>query len=373
MKMRTGTVSLAALFLLAAVPVTRAGEVKIEKKDIILLEDGTEKKVDAVQEENYASVTFKLGGQPRKIKASLVKEVIYYDAPQAYRNGRGMMNQKKFKDAIANFETAQRASGVRDWIKTYSVFNIAQCYRFLGMVDDSNFKTAAEYYDTLLKEAPLTRFLPAALYYKGEALTRAKKYAKADETFLRLITEVGTKSLDEKWSRLADLAQAKVKEAKGHFDEASAKYTSIYNLYKSTDPAVANMAQLRKGLCLIAQKKYRDAKKYFQNLGRSAKGEDALAREIKAGASIGMGHCFLNDKNYLEARHWFLDAMVVNFSDEFGPQAMYHSALCYEHLKSKEKGADAKAKLIFSDLIKRYPTSKWSKKARDKGYKELPN
>ena len=305
--------------------------------------------------------------------AGEVKEVVYYDSPQAYRDAKGMMNQKKFKDAIENFEKAGKASGVRDWVKVYTLYNIAECYRLLGMTDETNYATAAETYDALLKEHPLTRFLPAALYYKGESLTRAGKYKEANATFQRLVTEVGTKSLQESWGRKADLAQARVKEEQGLYDEAFAKYTSIYNLNKSTDPTIANLALLRKGICLIEQKKFSEAKKYFQDLGRSAKGEGSLAREIKAGASIGMGHCLLNEKKYLDARHWFLTAMVVHFSDEFGPEAIYHAALCYENLKSKEPGADAHAKRLFSDLISRYPRSKWSKKAMEKGYKDLKN
>ncbi|MHC4780467.1 MAG: tetratricopeptide repeat protein, partial [Planctomycetota bacterium] len=96
-----------------------------------------------------------------------------------------------------------------------------------------------------------------------------------------------------------------------------------------------------------------------------------LAREIRAGASIGMGHCYLNDKNYEDARHWFLKAVVVNFSDEFGPEALYHAALCYDQLKSKEPGAKDRAKRLYSDLISRFPNSEWAKEAVRKGFKDL--
>jgi len=69
-----------------------------DKVDIILLKDGTEKK-GKVEEENYASVTYSVSGRRAKINASDVKDVLYSDAPQSYRNGVGLMNSKKFKDS----------------------------------------------------------------------------------------------------------------------------------------------------------------------------------------------------------------------------------------------------------------------------------
>ncbi|MHC4779198.1 MAG: tetratricopeptide repeat protein, partial [Planctomycetota bacterium] len=341
--MKTGKAIWVTALMLALCAYALGAE---KKKDIILLTDGGEKKVDKVEEENYASVTYSVSGRKVKVPAGEVKEVLYYDAPQTFRNGVGLMNSKKYKEAIENLEKAEKSSNVREWVKVHSLFYIAECYRFRGLEDASNYETAVENYAKLLSAYPLTRFLPQALYYKGDAQTRAKKYDDADATFQKLVTEVNTKSLDEKWARMADIAQARVKEARGRFDEAFHKYTSIYNLAKATHPTIANMALLRKGICLLKQNKFRDAKKYFEDLGRTAKGEGALAREIKAGAAIGLGHCFINDKNYVKARHSFLQAVVVHFSDEFSPEALFHAALCYDKLKGKEKGAGDRAKWL---------------------------
>ncbi|MHC5079839.1 MAG: tetratricopeptide repeat protein, partial [Planctomycetota bacterium] len=298
------------------------------------------------------------------------KEIHYYDAPQAFRTAVGLVGSKKYREAIEQFDAAEGA-GAREWLKVHALFHKAECYRLLGAQDASNYDTAVEMYDALLKEAPLTRFLAPALYYKGVSLRNAKKYGEANKAFQQLITEVGTKSLEESWASKADIAQARVKEAQGLFDEAEPKYDSIYQLNKSKDPAIANMALLRKGICKLKRKRYQEAKKYFEDLARKAEGEGMQAREVRAGAAIGMGHCFYNDKNYLDARHWYLKAMVVYFSDEFNPEAMFHAADCYEKLKGKEKGAGERAKWIFSDLISRYPNSEWAKKAEGMGFKDL--
>lgn len=362
---------LALLALAAVAPGAARAEEGAPAKDTIVLTDGTERKVDKVTEENYASVKFTNAGRSDQVKSADVKEVIYADAPQSFRNGTGLMNSKKYEEAIESFEKAAKARVDGDWIKPYTLFYQAECQRLLGAFEPSRYETAADLYDTLLREVPLTRFLARALYYKGVCLRSAGKYAEADKTFQQLITEVNTKTLGERWARMADIAQARVKEAQGLYDEAYYKYNSIYELTKNSDPTVANVAQLRKGHCLLKQKKFDDAKKYFQDLEKKAEGEGALARDIRAGAAIGLGHCFMNDKEIEEARHHFLQAMVVQFSDELNPEAMYHAALCYEQLKDKEGGAELRAKIIFSDLIRRYPSSEWSQKAKEKGYKVI--
>ncbi|GEM_PF-3583030 len=360
-----------AVLVPAAVLFLAAGALGGEEKDIILFKDHTEKKVDKVTEENYAHVKYINAGRTEQVKASDVEDVTYASAPQTFQNARGLMNSKKYEEAIESFKKAADASSA-DWIKPYTLYYRAHCHRKLGLREPSHYEEAAELYGTLLKEFPHTRFLAPALYYRGQALTQAEQYQEADKTFTRLTTEVSDKALEERWAHLGLVAQAHVKEAQGYYDEAFYKYESIYNTTRSTHPSVANKALLRKGLCLIKQKKFSQAKTYFQDLFRSASGEDIQAREIKAGAAIGLGHCFLNDDNVREARHWFLKAMVLYFSEEFTPEAMYYAGLCYEKLEKREGGAKKRAKIIFSDLLIRFPNSQWAAKAKEKNYQVLP-
>lgn len=341
-----------------------------DKDDVIVLTDGTVKKVTRIDEENYANVKFTSGGRQDSVKAADVKEITYGDAPQAFKNGLGLLNSKKYADAIKELLKAQKAAGVREWLKGYTLYFLGEASRRAGTTDPSAFESAVEYYDQLLKEVPFTRFLPQALYYKGECLMRMEKYSEANEVFNSLISEQARKGFDASWASMGQIAQAKVLEAQGHHDQAYHKYESIERM--ATDRDIKNMAKLRKGICLLAQKKYSEAKRYFQDLAESAEGESSAAREVRGGASVGLGHCFINENKYAEARHHFLKAMVIFFSsDDFNTEAMFHAGLCYEKLKSSEPGADFRAKLIFSDLIRRYPNSPWTKKAKEKGYKDL--
>ena len=67
--MKTAFAWILTVFTLALCSAARAGD---EKKDVILFKDGTQKSVDKVEEENYASVTYSVGGRSVKARASRV-------------------------------------------------------------------------------------------------------------------------------------------------------------------------------------------------------------------------------------------------------------------------------------------------------------
>jgi tetratricopeptide (TPR) repeat protein len=370
---------LCALLLAAAWPLA-AGAAEA-KKDVIVLLDGSERKVDSVDEETYASVKYTVSGRSDSVKAADVREVQYHDAPLAFKNATGLIASKKYKEALDQLKAAGAASGVRPWIKAYLSFLTAECYRGLGSSDPAYFVNAIEAYDQLLKEVPFTRFLPAALFQKGVCQRRAAKYDDATKTFTQLVTEVSTKSLPTAWGLRGNIEAAQVKEEQGLWDEAEQKYESIRMEAKNAgEKNIENMATLRKGICKIKQKKFGEAKTYFERIRTEeegermrGKGETAASREVRAGAAIGLGYCFWNDKNWEEARTQFLNALVVcPSSDEFNAEALYNAGLCYEKLKDKEgSGALNRAKVLMSDLLERYPGSKWAKTARDAGYKVL--
>jgi tetratricopeptide (TPR) repeat protein len=314
------------------------------------------------------------------VKAADVREVQYADAPVAFKSAMGLFGSKKFKEAIDQLKAAGAASGTGPWIKSYVPFYLGECYRGMGAADPSFFDLAVEQYDALLKDVPFTRFLPAALFAKGSCLRRAGKFDKAAAALTQLVTEVSTKSLPAFWGLRANIEAAQVFEEKGEFDQAEAKYRSVEQEAEgASEKTIANMARLRQGICKIKQKKFGEAKSYFEGIrnkeeaGRAeGKSETFASREVRAGAAIGLGYCLMNDKNFEEARAQFLQAVVVcPSSDDFNAEALYHAGLCYEKLKDKESGALERARHHMSDLLKRYPGSRWAKPARDAGYKEL--
>jgi TolA-binding protein len=341
-----------------------------KKKDIIMLVDGKTKEVPAVLEENFAHVKYRWGSGEQTLKITLVKQVVYYDAPDDFHTAMGLFSSKKYAEALAAFERAREAPSVRKWIQQYSLFFQGECLRKMGKTNKANFRTAVEKYQELLSTVPTTRFLPEALLYVGECQAYAGNYDKAVAAFRRLQTEQSKKALEPSWALKADLAEGRVLELKKDYMAAYHKFNSIYTMATRMGlTGVANKALLHKGLSLLKQKKFKEAERYFKDLFKNAKGEGAEVRSSKGGACIGLGHCYIEAKDLRKARFWFLRSMVVYFtSEDFHPEAMYFAGLCFHKLAKDEKGAKTRARAIFTELKRRYPESEWAKQVKGLGY-----
>ncbi len=103
--------------------------------------------------DTWRRVEWLVGEPPNQVKsgrsAEQVGEVVYYDRPAQFQYGISAELRGQFTEALDHFEEAAKAENVRDWIKQYTRFHIAQCLK--GMKKHAE---AIAAYQKLVEEIP---------------------------------------------------------------------------------------------------------------------------------------------------------------------------------------------------------------------------
>lgn len=320
-----------------------------------------------VLRENAKEVVFQSGGEGSPeiaVPSKEVRTVVYDDAPAAYAVGDQEKGSKRWAEAAKGYEKALKASGVRDWIKTYGNFNLGECYRRLGATNSTAYDTAIEHYQAVLSAQSDVRFLAETKFGLASALRGKKDFPGAERVLKELEGDVTTHGLAKQWGVTARLESARLLESQDRFGEAEAKYRSLAGSVRADFPEVANLANMRAGLCMVAAKKFEDARRHFSDLVRSA-GDDEW--EVQAGGHLGLGLCFYAEQEYQQARYEFLKVNAVFGNTEAHAEASYWAGHCNLQRQDKEKTARAEAKMLFREVIALHPESTWA----DKAEKEL--
>jgi len=317
-----------------------------------------------VLRENTKEVVFlpnSPGAKEQTVKAAEVRTVLYEDAPEAFRVADQERGQKRWAAAAKGYEKALRAAGVRDWIKVYANFYLGESYRRLGTVAAANYDTAIQHYGAALSAQRDCRMLAEVVYGLAQALRGKKDYAAAGAKLGELSKAVSDHGLDPSWDFLAQLEAARLLEAQEQFGEAGAKYRALKGR-AGAPPAMANLAAMREGLCLVYGNKFDEARRHFQGLIKSA-GKDEW--DVRAGAHLGLGRCFYGEEKFAEARHEFLKVNAIYGNTEAHAEATYWAAKSNLRLAEKEKGAKETAKLHFSQVLVLHADSPFADKAEE--------
>lgn len=317
-----------------------------------------------VLKENTKEVVFlpnSPGAKEQSVKAAEVRTVIYEDAPEAFRVADQERGQKRWAAAAKGYEKALRAAGVRDWIKVYANFYLGECYRRLGAASAANYDTALQHYQAVLAQQRDCRMLAEVLYGLAQALRSKKDYATAEAKLAELSKAVSDHGLDSSWDFLAQLEAARLLEAQDRFGEAGAKYRAL-KTRAGAPAAIANLAAMREGLCLVYGNKFDEARTHFNGLIKSSGNEEW---DVRAGAHLGLGRCFYGEEKFAEARHEFLKVNAVYGNTEAHAEATYWAAKSNLRLADKEKGVKEMAKLQFSQVLLLHADSPFADKAEE--------
>ncbi len=229
--------------------------------------------------ETYNSVLYKVGVSRQTANTEEVVEVVHGDAPHGYRTADENRKNGNWSQAIEEFK--KLLNDRKDWVKAYAQYYMAESYRMWGMSDSSKLQDAVKEYEVFLSKYTDHRFVPEALYGKALAADKANMKDKARESF----TKLGSGNYGGKWGIVGRYGVASMtgnaSELERIITEADAKGMG----------EIAGAARLGLAQALLNQKKYREAKKKFEEIAKKPEG---VGKEVLAAAHNGLGDCYRN-------------------------------------------------------------------------------
>jgi len=287
-----------------------AASLAAQDKDILILRrpDGTTKQqeVDAVTEETYEKIKYRLGTVWQEEEAENVVDVIRrVDASRQFLDAEEKREKSNFGEAKRLYERvlAMKRSPNK-WEKIYALFYRAYCTFMMGLSNPKLLKDALKFYEDFISAHPRHRLAPRALRDKGVAQILTGDLAGAKATFSRLArgdygrywTVVG-----KFWAGEVAYRQGSTTEAKRLWREVRADAAQYgldhipakYELVLAEEAFKANRID-------TAIDRFKRVTKYDPQ-----KMEHPIGDEVMAKAHNGLGDCYLrkagNDKNLLLA------------------------------------------------------------------------
>jgi TolA-binding protein len=328
-----------------------------------------------VLSEDVSKVRYKLENvaQPQEIDASLVAEIKYDDAPEAYVKGRELLKKGDAENAANSFRLALKAKTRNNWIAVHGNFHLGVTLQAWGAKDASRLKEAAATFAQLLKDFPECRFLPEALQRQGDALAASGDAAGAAAVYDRLAQVALDRKLGIAWEAEARLRKADAYAAAGMTKEAEAAYAQAGSFAESNaaqqkDEAVKNRlqaivgrAQLSQGAALLRNRKFLDARQFFERVAQAP----GAPSETVAAALNGVGEVLLEEGKARDALEQFARVRVRYYPvREETARATYFLGRSVLALKDAEPNGRKKAADYFAEVVERYGDTPWAARAR---------
>ncbi len=329
----------------------------------------------SVLSEDVGKVKYKLENvpQPQELDAALVADIQYDDAPEPYVKGRELLRKGEAENAANSFRLALKAKTKNNWIAVYGNYYLGVSLQMLGSKDANKLKDAAATFAQLLKDSPDCRFLPDALQRQADALAASGDATGAAAVYDRLATVAREKKLGILWEAQAQVKKADAFASNGMTKEATAAYSQAGSFAESNAAqqkdenvkqsllAIVGRAQLSQGATLLRDKKYLEAKQFFE---RVAQGSNATA-EVVASALNGIGEVLLEEGKSHDALDQFARVRVRYYLvHEQAARATYFLGRSVLALKDAEPNGRKKASDYFAEVIERYGDTPWADRAR---------
>ncbi|MEQ8765848.1 MAG: tetratricopeptide repeat protein [Planctomycetota bacterium] len=324
-----------------------------------------------VVSENYEKVVYKDGAEQAEIPTDQVKDIIYSNTPDSYYTAEDLRDRGQYENAIKSFKLAQNDGNTGEWVKEYTRFQIAECYRRWG---GSHFDDAISAYEGMISQHPESRFLAPALFGLGMSQMSAGLTSAAIDTFSKLESEASSKRLGEYWIAKARFEKAWGQLAAKQFGPARNTFASAGSLADSVLSRNEDLpqdkkreleelqvgAKLAEGDSYLEEGKVDQAESFFSNLSRSASASPAL----QAGALNGLGECLFKKKQFEQARYEFTRANVLfRGSAEQIARSLFWLGRCVEEMQ--EPRWETKQTSYWEELRQQYPESRWSDRLRE--------
>lgn len=296
--------------------------------------------------------------QPQSIDAEKVAEVQYSDADN-YVLATENFAMGAYGQARPLFELALKdeADG-RKGFEAKCAYMMAECDRRMGNLQD-----AVKAFTDIQKNYANSRYVPPAVLGRGLALLVGNNDAGARKAFEEL------KGFGGRWAQESELQSQMLDEDKN----PSAALETYKRLAASSDPGVANKARLRIGRVLIAQRKYGEAKTFFETV--IAERSETTPREVVAGAFNGLGASIWRNPaasaaDYRTALYHHL-RVIVSYGDieDEQAEALYSAGALFSVVPGDENAS--RSQYYLRRCVSLYGDSGWGQKAAAGVPKEL--
>jgi len=339
----------------------------------IVLVDGRVLEVQRITAETFSSVEYKTtGGSSGQKPADQVRELRHNIGARMLDEYAGALDYIAAEDYVAGIQVLNdvladerlMSNSRYTWVKGDALFRQIRC-----MFSLADFEGVSLTVDRLLVEVPNTFYYAPALLAKADALRLGGDANAAAKAYEQLVSDVNTKSLPARWGKEAELA-ALLLDTSVTGETLRRNLNGIIAQVDGKFPTVASRAKVAIGDSYIAEENFTKARTYFTDIIDGGAADPGT----EASAFFGMGLCdyrkgLLEEDQeaavvaYFEANLNFL-RVVAMYKDnvEMVPKSMFYSAMCF----SRSGGGDnrGKALLIAGRLLKRFPNSQWTERAK---------
>jgi len=299
-----------------------------------------------VVSETYAEVKWETDrGIQGALPQSKIREIMWGDKPSEYRNGEIARKRGKYNDAAKAYKKAVKSSvGRKWWIKPYSIYHLALCYRQAGQT-----AAAKEQYNRLITEYPKSKFYPNAHIALGKIALAVKDF---DEALKKFEVVKASPAFDPDLTRLAWLRSIESLIGSKEYDNALIEANKLIPATETTHPDIALEARLKRALIKI----FKDSRfdegiseyrgliiETIKRMESVPSRKEARLNRIVAQCYNGLGDAFLRHckrrNRHKEALLEYLRVVTV-LGEAVGQEcahALAGAAECFEAIGQKER------------------------------------
>lgn len=330
-----------------------------------------------VVSETIQEVKYNRRGKEQTLAASEVSDIEWGEAGEAYQRGVFAADRGDFAAAANLFqETAEKSE--REALKAHASFRAAEALYLAATTETSKAPLAARALGAWLAANPSHRRAPTGRHLLGKAWLLADSAEEAMNAFQKLEQDAGSLNLGGGWIARAKFGQAEALVHKADFGTARQAYVTASATLGTVDagkdpevPALLIAAKIGEGECYVAEKRFRDAQRFFAGLrdraGRDRPGLAVAAACGEAQAAFEQALAKKDMRAVRDAQLRFARVSATDITDgDATAKALYYLGRTLLALGREGEGKDfgTRADAMFRSVIGQYPKSRWVVPAR---------
>jgi len=335
-----------------------------QTRDTIVARDGRRIGVDEVLADTFREVRYRLASREAAIPAAEVERIEYRDEPLPLRQAREKLSAGDPDAALRLLEI--ETSGARPWVAEAVAFERANALEQWGTIDPRRYEEAASAYDAFGKQFAESRRLPEALLGRARSLASSTRRDEALAAFEGVASrsedfgfEVQIRALLGRAETL--LAMGRTAEARGETRGLETRIQAMNHQGEAFAPYLSR-ARLLQGDAMLAEGNADEARRFFSSLAQEGPAKNPW---LYYGARTGEGEALLRLSKPREAILSLSEVVALEpYGFPFSARATYDLGECWKALIGIESEAERRAQSYWSDVLKLYPGTPWSAKAR---------